>query len=273
MEKRTPQKQKQKQKHWHVYRGRRNTGAVYRNIIDAIDAFDELLTGERTGSPAVWRECPAGSQGPERGGRRTARRLKNSPDLVHRALPIPVLIHGVARGADAVEGRWARENNVPVSEFPAQRYLHGFAAHAVCPPGRPAIQSRHPEKASPASQDEGRIPMPAVHAGYAYRRFPKTGPGRRNGHRPRETGPERAGRDQGARLLTTPTRSGEEEERALLKLARAERGLLFLGKTARKEYEIRGDSVAVQLNGMGISNLEIRQPRQSVPELPGSPGP
>ena len=56
MEKGTPQKQK----HWHVYRGRRNTGAVYRNIIDAIDAFDELLTGERTGSPAVWRECPAG---------------------------------------------------------------------------------------------------------------------------------------------------------------------------------------------------------------------
>ena len=62
MEKRTlqKQKQKQKQKHWHVYRGRRNTGAVYRNIIVAIDAFDELLTGERTGSPAVWRECPAG---------------------------------------------------------------------------------------------------------------------------------------------------------------------------------------------------------------------
>ena len=98
--------------------------------------------------------------------------------------------------------------------------------------------------------------MPAVHADYAYRRFPKTGPGRRNGHRPRETRPERAGRDQGARLLTTPTRSQEEEERALLKLARAERGLLFLGKTAQKEYEIRGDSVAVRLNDMGISNLE-----------------
>ena len=48
MERSTPQKQKQK--HWHVYRGRRNTGAVYCNIIDAIDAFDELLTGERTGS-------------------------------------------------------------------------------------------------------------------------------------------------------------------------------------------------------------------------------
>ena len=56
MEKRTPRKRK----HWYVYRGRRNTGAVYRNIIDAIDAFDELLTGERTGGPAVWRECPAG---------------------------------------------------------------------------------------------------------------------------------------------------------------------------------------------------------------------
>ena len=146
MEKRTPQKQKQKQKHWHVYRGRRNTGAVYRNIIDAIDAidaFDELLTGERTGSPAVWRECPAGGAcllvGRVR--RRTARRPKNSPDLVHRALPIPVLIHGVARGADAIEGRWARENNVPVSEFPAQRHLHGFAARVqgtLCfTPGEP----------------------------------------------------------------------------------------------------------------------------------------
>ena len=98
--------------------------------------------------------------------------------------------------------------------------------------------------------------MPAVHADYAYRRSSKTGPGRRNGHRPRKTRPERAGRDQGTQLLTTRTQSQEEKERALLKLARAERGLLVLGKTAQKEYEIRGDSVAIQLNDMGLNNLE-----------------
>ena len=128
MEKRTPRKQK----HWHVYRGRRNTGAVYRNNHRRLRRLRRAADRRTHRRPGRLARVP---------GRRTARRLKNSPDLVHRALPIPVLIHGVARGADAIEGRWARENNVPVSEVPAQRHLHGFAARVqgtLCfTPGEP----------------------------------------------------------------------------------------------------------------------------------------
>ena len=48
-------------------------------------------------------------------------------DLLHRELPISVLIHCAARGVDPLAGRWAWENNVAVRELLAQCNLHGRA--------------------------------------------------------------------------------------------------------------------------------------------------
>ena len=48
-------------------------------------------------------------------------------NLLHRESPISVLIHGAAKGADSLAGRWARENNIAVREFPPQWNIHGRA--------------------------------------------------------------------------------------------------------------------------------------------------
>jgi len=51
-------------------------------------------------------------------------------ELVER-LPIELVIHGGARGADALAGRAARELGIPVSEFPAEWSRYGRAAGPI----------------------------------------------------------------------------------------------------------------------------------------------
>lgn len=49
----------------------------------------------------------------------------------HALEPFSVLIHGDARGADRMAGRWAKLNNIRVLEFPAQWVKHGKAAGPI----------------------------------------------------------------------------------------------------------------------------------------------
>lgn len=44
------------------------------------------------------------------------------------ALDITEIIHGAARGADALAGRFGRERNIPQNAFPAQWVKHGRSA-------------------------------------------------------------------------------------------------------------------------------------------------
>ncbi len=44
---------------------------------------------------------------------------------------ITTVIHGCASGADTLAGQWARENNIPVVEFPANWSMHGKAAGPI----------------------------------------------------------------------------------------------------------------------------------------------
>lgn len=50
--------------------------------------------------------------------------LKNTLNRVHAKRPITLLIHGAARGADALAGRWADENGIECTPYPAdwERY-------------------------------------------------------------------------------------------------------------------------------------------------------
>ncbi len=44
---------------------------------------------------------------------------------------ITEVIHGAARGADRLSGDWAKENNVPVQEFPANWDVYGRRAGPI----------------------------------------------------------------------------------------------------------------------------------------------
>jgi len=46
----------------------------------------------------------------------------------HKAQLFGTVIHGAARGADSLAGRWAKENNIPVEEFPADWNRYGRRA-------------------------------------------------------------------------------------------------------------------------------------------------
>ena len=43
--------------------------------------------------------------------------LRSTLDRLHKDLHFTTIIHGAARGADSLAGRWARERNIPVREF------------------------------------------------------------------------------------------------------------------------------------------------------------
>ena len=45
--------------------------------------------------------------------------------------PISEIIHGAARGADSLGGRYARENGIPCREFPADWNRHGRSAGPI----------------------------------------------------------------------------------------------------------------------------------------------
>ena len=50
--------------------------------------------------------------------------------------PITTLIHGAARGADSLAGRWAKTAGVPVREFPVDWNSHGQKCGNCCGSGR-----------------------------------------------------------------------------------------------------------------------------------------
>lgn len=47
---------------------------------------------------------------------------------IHTRKPITMVVHGAARGADKLAGEWAKENNVPVREWPANWNKYGNRA-------------------------------------------------------------------------------------------------------------------------------------------------
>jgi hypothetical protein len=52
-------------------------------------------------------------------------------DIIHASLPVSVVIHGGARGADTLAGEWAFERGVPVEEFKAEWTKHGKKAGPI----------------------------------------------------------------------------------------------------------------------------------------------
>lgn len=52
-------------------------------------------------------------------------------DGLHRVTPINCIIHGAARGADALAERWAIEKNVARYRFPADWQKYGLAAGPI----------------------------------------------------------------------------------------------------------------------------------------------
>lgn len=67
------------------------------------------------------------------GGRGYAdrRTLFDTLDALHGQMPVAVLIHGAARGADALAGEWAALRGVPVSAYPADWKSFGRAAGSI----------------------------------------------------------------------------------------------------------------------------------------------
>lgn len=55
-------------------------------------------------------------------------KLREKLDFIHASRGITKIIHGAARGADSLAGRWAKENKVPCEEYPADWDRHGKAA-------------------------------------------------------------------------------------------------------------------------------------------------
>ncbi len=62
--------------------------------------------------------------------------LKATLNKIHQETPITTLIHGAARGADSLAGRWAKETSVPVQEFPANWNAHDQKCGNRCRSGR-----------------------------------------------------------------------------------------------------------------------------------------
>jgi uncharacterized protein (DUF2336 family) len=65
-------------------------------------------------------------------------------DAIHRENNVTRLIHGAARGADALAAAWALSRNIPTSAFPAYWATHGKAAgfrrnEAMLRLGRPGL--------------------------------------------------------------------------------------------------------------------------------------
>lgn len=52
------------------------------------------------------------------------RTLSKILSKLHRQHHFTHLIHGAARGADSLADRWARENNIPVTRYPAKWNTH-----------------------------------------------------------------------------------------------------------------------------------------------------
>jgi hypothetical protein len=57
--------------------------------------------------------------------------LRRTLDFVHRAMPITKLIHGGARGADTLAGRWAWAKGIPVEVFVADWDRYGKKAGSI----------------------------------------------------------------------------------------------------------------------------------------------
>jgi hypothetical protein len=78
------------------------------------------------------------------GGRDYAdtRALNGALDAIHRERNVTRLIHGGARGADALAAAWAASRGIPADAFPADWERHGKAAgfrrnEAMLRQGRP----------------------------------------------------------------------------------------------------------------------------------------
>ena len=54
--------------------------------------------------------------------------LSETLDTLHAQTPVTLLIHGGARGADALSGAWAAFRDIPTRVFPADWATHGKAA-------------------------------------------------------------------------------------------------------------------------------------------------
>ncbi len=54
--------------------------------------------------------------------------LKSKIDEIHGKTPIYEVVSGKARGADSLGERWAKENNIKISEFPADWDKFGKSA-------------------------------------------------------------------------------------------------------------------------------------------------
>ncbi len=52
-------------------------------------------------------------------------------DRIHRTANITLIIHGGARGVDALAGLWATNNNIPVQVYPADWVTFGRAAGPI----------------------------------------------------------------------------------------------------------------------------------------------
>ena len=50
--------------------------------------------------------------------------LEKALDQLHEQYNFTTVIHGAAKGADSLAGRWAKERNIPVQAFPAQWNTH-----------------------------------------------------------------------------------------------------------------------------------------------------
>lgn len=56
------------------------------------------------------------------------RMLRDALDHLHEKTPVNVLIHGGARGADTLAGKWACDNNIPTSVHLAKWDKYGKSA-------------------------------------------------------------------------------------------------------------------------------------------------
>lgn len=60
-----------------------------------------------------------------------AAKVNNALDRLHATRGIEVVMHGAAKGADALADEWARRNRVSLHTFPAQWEKHGKAAGPI----------------------------------------------------------------------------------------------------------------------------------------------
>ena len=103
--------------------------------------------------------------------------LAASLDQLRAEIPLRKVLHGAARGADSLAGRWAQERGIPVQEYPAQWRVNGrYNNRAGLERNQRMLQQGQPDMVAAFPGGTGTAHMVSIsrRAGVPVRQLPAT---------------------------------------------------------------------------------------------------